>query len=561
MKNNTTKRQRVSLGRFLKTVALGLGLLAGPVLASPPSGYYQVWNDEFDGNSLDGSKWGTFTGTHRDAVNTGSAISVGGSVMTIKTYTSSGTHYTGFIGTQGKFATKFGYFEAFIDWNDSPGMWSAFWLQSDMMDDWPFPTTYLDNTVAAGTEIDICEHRSQNSSGTSIADQGVSNLHWNGYDTYATSTGSSLYGSGLNSGSHTYGLLWDSSSYRFYVDNSQVYSTSSALSQHSEWIVLSSEVLNGGWSGNIPSGGYGSSSSSGTKMNVAYIRYYAPSTMSFWDGTDSAYWTNSANWVSSHSPGSAYDIVFSLLSKGNYTTKLGRDCTVNSLSILESSYITIEENTLTINNLVDLNSAWNDAQINSDVILGNANTWRIGGGRTLAVYGNISGGHSLTLDGFGVAALYGNNSYTLGTTVNSGTLRIRERHRAWREQRRHHGERWGHAANLRQPHLRRTAVTQRHHPRPACQRRGECHLDRPHHACQRRDDQARRRHRAGDQWRHWRRSQSLSGGGLGRAGHRQRRDQYRCLPRHQERGGTLDSRRHQHLHRRAERGQRQHQRG
>ena len=87
----------------------------------------------------------------------------------------------------------------------------------------------------------------------------MSNLHWNGYDTYATSTGSSLYGSGLNSGYHTYGLLWDSSNYRFYVDDAQVYSTGTANSEHSQWIVLSSEVLNGGWSGSIPGGGYGSS--------------------------------------------------------------------------------------------------------------------------------------------------------------------------------------------------------------------------------------------------------------------------------------------------------------
>src|SRR5580765_2269858 len=99
--------------RVMMTSVLALLLVAArPALATPPSGYYQVWNDEFDGSSLNGGKWSTFTGSHRDAINTGSAIDVGGSVMTITTYTSGGTHYSGFIGTQGKFYAKFGYFEA-----------------------------------------------------------------------------------------------------------------------------------------------------------------------------------------------------------------------------------------------------------------------------------------------------------------------------------------------------------------------------------------------------------------------------------------------------------------
>jgi autotransporter-associated beta strand protein len=411
---------RLALG----LACVGFGLIAS---ATPPSGYYLVWNDEFDGSSLNGSKWVTYTGTHRNAVNTSSALSIGGSDLTITTYTSSGTHYTGFIGTQGKFYAKYGYFEALIDWNDAPGMWSAFWLQSDFMDDCPFPSSHLGDTLTYGAEIDIVEHRSQTSAGANIANQGVSNLHSDGYTACGgldTSSGSSLYGSGLNSGYHTYGLLWDSSNYRFYVDDSQVFSTGAANSEHSEWIVLSSEVLNGGWSGSIPGGGYGSLGSSSTKMKVGYVRYYAPNSMVFWDGSNTAYWTNTANWVASKSLPSGGDVVFSLLGTGNYTTKLGKDYTVNSLSILETSYITIKENTLTINNLVDMNSAWNNAQIDSDVVLGNANTWRIGGGRTLNVNGNLSGGHSLTLDGYGVAALNGNNSYTFPTTVNRGTLRI-----------------------------------------------------------------------------------------------------------------------------------------
>ena len=412
---------------IVSALALMAGLVPLTVLATPPSGYYEVWNDEFDGSSLDGSKWVTFTGSHRDAINTASALSVGGSTLGITTYTSGGQPYSGFIGTQGKFYAKFGYFEAYIDWNDAPGMWSAFWLQSDFMDDCPYPTSHEGDTLTYGAEIDIVEHRSQLSSGANIANQGVSNLHSDGYTSCGgldTSTGSALYGSNLNSGYHTYGLLWDSSHYSFRVDDSEVYSTTAANSEYAEWLVLSSEVQSGGWSGSSPSGGYGSLGSSTTKMNAAYVRYYAPNSMVFWNGTTSAYWTNNANWVANKSVPNGGTVVFSLLSNGNFTSQLGQDYTLDTLTILESSFITIKSNTLTINNLVDMNSAWNDAAIYSDIVFGGANTWRVGGGRTLRAQGNISGGHSLTIDGYGTAALYGTNSYTLGTTVNRGILRM-----------------------------------------------------------------------------------------------------------------------------------------
>src|SRR5207249_6079354 len=99
-----------------------------------------------------------------------------------------------------------------------------FWLQSDFMDDCPYPASHQGDTATYGAEVDIVEHRSQDSSANNIANQGVSNIHWDGYTGFCAgldnSTGSGLVGSGLNSGYHTYGLLWDSSSYRFYMDGS-----------------------------------------------------------------------------------------------------------------------------------------------------------------------------------------------------------------------------------------------------------------------------------------------------------------------------------------------------
>ena len=124
------------------------------------------------------------------------------------------------------------------------------------------------------------------------------------------------------------------------------------------------------WAGTIPSGGYGSLSSSSTKLAVDYVRYYAPNNTIFWTGGSSANWTDSGNWVSSRTPASGNDVVFSMLSSGHYSTTLGANTTVNSLSIWETSPVTINGNTLTINNSIDMGSAYNDMTINSDVALG-----------------------------------------------------------------------------------------------------------------------------------------------------------------------------------------------
>jgi hypothetical protein len=67
------------------------------------------WSDEFNGTSLDTNKWTVSTGARRDAVNTASAVSEGGGYLTITTYTSGGTTYTGFIGTSSGFRATYGY--------------------------------------------------------------------------------------------------------------------------------------------------------------------------------------------------------------------------------------------------------------------------------------------------------------------------------------------------------------------------------------------------------------------------------------------------------------------
>jgi beta-glucanase (GH16 family) len=253
----------------LRIVLLFL-MLASIANAAPPAGYKLAWADEFNGTSLDTNKWDyRLPGKRNDALNVTNAVSVGNGCLTITTYAEGGKHYTGMISTQGKFEPVCGYWEARICFNDSPGSWSAFWLQSPTMG------RPVDDPAKAGVEMDICEHRSVDNNGKDIASKVQHTLHWNGYGKFHKSSGLLTPDLKLASGFHVYGFEWTPSACRFYVDGQQTWTINEPISNAREFAILSSEVKDGGWAGNIPGGDYGDLAGSKTKMMVDYVRYYS----------------------------------------------------------------------------------------------------------------------------------------------------------------------------------------------------------------------------------------------------------------------------------------------
>lgn len=205
----------------------------------PVEGYQLVWADEFDGTELDASKWDhRYLGPRRDAINVKDTVSLNDEGHLVMTTKKVGDQYhTAMIGTEKKYLAKYGYFEARVRLQQQIGHWSAFWLQT------PGMGTHIGNPAKAGTEIDIYEYLRKEGDTVRHA------LHWDGYKEEHKSLGERPEVEGLSEGWHTFGVHWTEDEYVFYVDRKPTWTTSKAVSQRSQYIILSLEV--GKWAGDI----------------------------------------------------------------------------------------------------------------------------------------------------------------------------------------------------------------------------------------------------------------------------------------------------------------------
>jgi beta-glucanase (GH16 family) len=258
--------------RILLLVWAAMPIFALSLHATPPPGFHLAWSDEFDGPALNTNDWNIQTGPRNVAINTASAVSVTNGCLVLTTYTENGTNYTGFIDTKNKVLRQYGYYEASIQFSNAPGNWSAFWLQS------PFNHRIVSlNNPTNGVEMDIFEHRNCDHTNADWTDGGDFALHWNGYQK-GIHQESHYFNDhlGIRTGFHTYGLLWATNGYTFFVDDKSLWTDHTEMSTVAEYILLSSEVQTKSWAGNVPEGGYPGLADSGIKMYVDYVRYYEP---------------------------------------------------------------------------------------------------------------------------------------------------------------------------------------------------------------------------------------------------------------------------------------------
>ena len=179
-----------------------------------------VWSDDFTGSAQtipDAYKWTYDIGTGSNGwgnseleyyTNRTSNVSLDGTgnlVITARKESYSGSGYTSArIKTQGLFSQKYGRFEARIKTPTGPGIWPAFWLLGDNINQVSWP--------ACG-EIDIMEQRGQQPAITH------GSVHGPGY--FGANAKTKPYGLSIgrfDSEFHIYAIEWGEDYIDFFVD-------------------------------------------------------------------------------------------------------------------------------------------------------------------------------------------------------------------------------------------------------------------------------------------------------------------------------------------------------
>jgi beta-glucanase (GH16 family) len=253
--------------------AVFLLMLAATARADILTGYKLVWDDEFKGPALDLGKWKPDTYKRDAAQLSAKAFDIGADGLRIRTWTENGINYTGFMTSHGLFMPTYGYFESRIRFRGAPGQHCAFWLQPEQLG------KIIGDPGQSGVETDIVEHRLVDKDGKDISNMAAFNLHWDGYKANHKTTGSKwLAPASLNGTWHTYGVLWTPVGYVFYVDNTERWRSSAAVSHAPQDVRLTCEIKGpsptgqASWSGKIPAGGYGSRETTPYGMDVNWIR-------------------------------------------------------------------------------------------------------------------------------------------------------------------------------------------------------------------------------------------------------------------------------------------------
>ncbi len=193
-------------------------------------GYKLVWEDNFDGDKLDSTKWKVRgVGPRAIAYVSEEAVKVEDGYLKLFALKQGDKMLGSAVGTQGLFMTKYGYYECRAQLQKSPGVWAAFWIQSPKISQGEDPAIY-------GAEIDIMEFFKK--LGTDIVSH---NVHWAYGPNQQTTHGMQSYLKEVSEGFHTFGLEWLPDKYIFYIDGYKFYEVTEGISNIEEYMILSME--------------------------------------------------------------------------------------------------------------------------------------------------------------------------------------------------------------------------------------------------------------------------------------------------------------------------------
>jgi len=224
--------------------------------------YQMVWSEEFNGTSIDGSKWNIDNGNpgannekeYYQAAN--ASVTNGNLVITAKQQTVGGQPYTSAkLNSAGKYTVQFGRIEARIKVPMVQGTWPAFWMLGSNINTVSWPQC---------GELDIMEH-------VNTSNLILGTMHWNnnGHVQYGSSTTTTP------GDYHLYAIEWDSSTIRWYVDNTlyQTANIANGINNTGAFQLPFYIILNLAIGGDLP-GNTIDNNSLPTSMYVDYVRVY-----------------------------------------------------------------------------------------------------------------------------------------------------------------------------------------------------------------------------------------------------------------------------------------------
>lgn len=235
--------------------------------------YQLVWSDEFNGNSLDTSKWNYEIGTGDNGwgnaelqyyTNRAENASVYDGVLHINARREdyNGSQYTSArIQTYGKFNFTYGRVEARLQIPKGNAFWPAFWLLG---------SNYTTSAWPSCGEIDIMEH-------VNYEDNTNGHLHWGansnvGNSGYHADYGNASYVNNITEW-HVYSIEWTSQYIKWFVDDVE-YQTVDITGWdmeefHHDYFIILNFAVGGYWpQWNVNEAEFPAS------FNVDYVRVY-----------------------------------------------------------------------------------------------------------------------------------------------------------------------------------------------------------------------------------------------------------------------------------------------
>jgi len=202
------------------------------------SNWKLVFSDEFNGASLDTTKWGVDVSTSSRGARTthgindwwwkAANVSLNGSNLVLDVIKhDADTMYCGSVSSDGLFEPRYGYLEARIQIADTTkDTHTAFWMQGKNMSN-------VDGTGYDGAEVDIFES-------AWFADTTKAVVHIDGYGASKQANTKQFSVPGIHEGYHVFGLDWTTNSMTVYYDGVlKTTFTGIWVPQTNEWIWLS----------------------------------------------------------------------------------------------------------------------------------------------------------------------------------------------------------------------------------------------------------------------------------------------------------------------------------